>query len=145
MFQSELAGISLFNFKTLRTHYLVMEGGQSSCRNRNMEAGTEAETMEEFCLLPCSPLLSQFNFFCTAQDRPPWGGTSHSGLGTPTSGIHLEKYLSGLLTDQSDGGMFSVSPSQMTLGCVKLKKKRKKKKNEPNEHGPLCWARCWAR
>jgi hypothetical protein len=41
----------------------TVEGSQG----RNLEAGTEAEAMEECCFLACSSRL-----YYTTQDHPPW-------------------------------------------------------------------------
>lgn len=51
----------------------------------NLEAGTDAETMKEHCLLACSSLLSYI-----LQDHLPRGGPTHSGLGLSTSIINQE-------------------------------------------------------
>jgi len=46
---------------------------------RNLEAGTEAEAMEEHCLLIFSPGWSSF-----IQDHLPRGDAAHSGLNPST-------------------------------------------------------------
>jgi hypothetical protein len=50
--------------------YFVIEGRQG----RNVEAGADAEVMEESCLLTCSLRFVQYS---VAQPR---GGTTHKGL-----------------------------------------------------------------
>lgn len=56
----------------------VHHGGSEGRR----QAGTEAETVEGHCLLPCSG--SQFScLFYTGKDHLPRGGSTHSSLGPP--------------------------------------------------------------
>jgi hypothetical protein len=68
----------------------IIEGSQS----QNLEAGTGTETMEKiylqvFSLMPCtSSSVIQGRTKCLGRD-----GTTHSGLGPPTSIINKEKYL----------------------------------------------------
>jgi hypothetical protein len=53
----------------------IIKGSQvrNSKQGRNLEAGTDAEAMEEYCLLACSAC-----FFIE-----PRGGTTHNELGSP--------------------------------------------------------------
>lgn len=46
-------------------------------RSMNLEGGADAETMEGYCLLTCSPWLPYPAFF-SAQDHLPRAGTAHS-------------------------------------------------------------------
>jgi hypothetical protein len=65
-------------------------------QDRNLEAGTEAQTVEEhyFCggalLLSSFLMVSSAWFFYTTQDHLPRDGTAHSGLSPPTSIIDQE-------------------------------------------------------
>lgn len=56
----------------------VHHGGRSG----RTEAGAEAETMEEHCLLACSSLPVQLVFLYNPETRP--GAELHSELGPPT-------------------------------------------------------------
>jgi hypothetical protein len=58
---------SLFELPTLESH--TLPGG---IKDRNLEAGTEAETMEEHCLLPCSQDSVQLPFLCLRGTTCPW-------------------------------------------------------------------------
>ena len=59
----------------------------------NPEAGTEAEVMEECCLLACFPWLAQLAFLkTTTQNHRPKGGASHYGLSLLTLIINQEKF-----------------------------------------------------
>ena len=55
-----------------------------------MEVGTEAETMQEYPLLACSPWLSPIAFVFTTQNHLPMGDTAHSWLLPSTSVIDQE-------------------------------------------------------
>lgn len=46
------------------TLQLIIVKGSQNRNYRNMEVKTKAETMEEQCLLSCSPWLAQTAFFC---------------------------------------------------------------------------------
>jgi len=60
------------------------KSGQELTQDRNLEAGADAEAVEEGCLLACFPWLSQPASYRT-QDHQPRDGTAHSGLGPPSS------------------------------------------------------------
>lgn len=54
---------------------------------RNPEAGTEADAVEGFCFLVCSSWLFSLLSY-RIQNCLPRGGTTHNGLGLPTSIIN---------------------------------------------------------
>ena len=87
-------------------------------QSRNLEAGADAETMKECCLLACSSWLAQPVLFCfyRTQDHQPRGGTAllYQSI--------IEKVLTGLPTALSYRGIFSIKvpSSQMIIACVKL-------------------------
>lgn len=97
---------------------------------KDVRAGSEAEAMEESCLLGYSSWLAH-GWLCllsyTPQDYLPREST---GMGQPTvswslSQQPLRKCPTDLPAGQSVRGRFSaeVSSSQMTLACVKLETK----------------------
>lgn len=51
---------------------------EAKTQGRNWDSGTEAKTMEEYCLLACSPWLTYFAFY-TTEDLLPKGSTTYSG------------------------------------------------------------------
>lgn len=55
----------------------ILKGTQG----RNLESATEAEAMEESCLMACSQVLLSSISYIT-QDYLPRGGTTHSGPAT---------------------------------------------------------------
>ena len=61
----------------------IPKEARAGTRGRNVEAETEAEAMEECCLLACLWLASGFlsYFYYTTQDHLPRDATTHSGLG----------------------------------------------------------------
>jgi hypothetical protein len=59
-----------------------MKGTQGRNSRKNLEVGNEAETMGE------SLLTSMLSY--RTQNHLPRGGTTHCGLGLPTSIIHQE-------------------------------------------------------
>lgn len=65
------------------------ERSQGRNSKQGPEAGTDAETTEQCCLLACSPELAQPSFFST-KNHFPGNGTALSGLGPPTSIINQE-------------------------------------------------------
>lgn len=99
-------------------HHFIIEESQG----RNLEAGSDAEAMEEYCLQACSSWLAQPSSYRT-KDHQPRDGTTHRGLGPPIFIIN-KKMCTHLRRGQSDRGCFSVEApsSQMTLACVKLTK-----------------------
>lgn len=68
---------------------------QLSAQGRNLEIDTEAEAMEECCLLVCSFWLFQFALLYTPRPLDQ-GSASHSNL---TSIINKETVRTDLLTD----------------------------------------------
>ena len=54
--------------------------------------GTEAEAMEECCLLSGSPRLALL-FYYTPKDRLLWSGALHSGLGPSVLTVNQKKML----------------------------------------------------
>lgn len=56
---------------------------KTGTQGRNLEAGSDAESMEECCPLDCSPWLTQPASY-TIQDHLSKGGTTHNMLGPPT-------------------------------------------------------------
>jgi len=57
---------------------------RAGAQGKNLEAGTDAETREECCLLACSSWLAQPAFLCNPEP-PAQNGTAYSGLGPPPS------------------------------------------------------------
>lgn len=84
-----------------------------------LKAGTEAEALEEHCLLACSSWHSQPAFLQNHQHR---GGTFHSGLDPPTSIIKQENTPTNLSTGQSYGGIFTtkILSSWLVLSWQKM-------------------------
>lgn len=66
-----------------------MKGSWTGTQDRILEEGTEMETMEECCLLVCSPWFVLPVFVYNLQ-LPTQGGTIHSDLGPPISVIDQE-------------------------------------------------------
>ena len=92
-------------------------------QRRNLEAGTEAEAMEECCLLACSSCPVQFVFLCTpGQDHLPRGDTCSQWAEAFHINHNWIRYPPGLPTGQPNRSIFSaeVPSSQMTLAWVKL-------------------------
>ena len=87
-------------------------------QDKNLEARTEVEAIEEFCLLAYSKGLLGVLYY-TAQNHLSMADAAHSGLGTHT--LSIKKCLV-TFPGQSDGNIFliEVSSSQKTLACVKL-------------------------
>lgn len=71
---------------------------QLSTQGRNLEIDTEAEAMEECCLLVSSLWLFQFALLYTPGPLDQ-GSTSHSNLGPLTSILNKETVPTDLLTD----------------------------------------------
>jgi hypothetical protein len=65
-----------------------IKGGKAGVQNRNMETGTEAETMEEHYLLACPLCLAQFDFLYPTYLT--MDGTTHNELGPPPPIINQE-------------------------------------------------------
>lgn len=97
----------------------------------NLGAGTEAETVEESCFLPCSPWLGQSEFL----DHPgpvvqEW---HHPQCGVPSHINHsLRKCTYCLTYDRSDGNTFLIesSSSQITVAYAKLRRQKQKRKQQ---------------
>ena len=84
-----------------------------------MGAGTETETMEECCLLACSPWLAQPAFLSYRTTAQEW----HK-LKSPILIINKENAPINFPSGQGSSGVFSaeILYSQMILACVKLTK-----------------------
>lgn len=67
------------NIYFLLQHSPAWEGVREVVWRGNLEVGTEAEVMEECCLLSCSPWLTQLAF-PTTQSHLPRDDTIHGGL-----------------------------------------------------------------
>lgn len=70
---------------TLRSHSLNEGNQDRNSRQESLEAGAEAETPEESCLLAFPQAHSCLSYI--SLDRLPWDGAAHSRLGPPTSVI----------------------------------------------------------
>ena len=69
----------------------IMKGVRAGTQSGNLEAGTEAETMKEHCLMACSSGSHSVCIFTPLRkDHLPQGGTTLSGLGPSTSNSHQE-------------------------------------------------------
>ena len=77
-------------------------------RSGNLEAGTEVKTMEERCLLACSPWLSQPSFLY--HPGPPVQGWHHPQWPGPS---HINQENAPQIC-QSDGGNVSVEAPRLT-------------------------------
>lgn len=102
------------------THPIIVhQGSQGRNSRREPEAGTEAETMEQCCLLACSSWLAQSAPSYTILNHFLGNDTAHCGLGLPILIINGENVPTEL-TIGNDGGIFSteVASSQMTLAVL---------------------------
>lgn len=106
--------------KTLAKNSLKRKGSiqlPHPCHNpaqKEDKVGTEAETMENHCLVDCvHGLLSLFS--SATQEQLPRSGTTHRGFDTPTSTIKQENSPTEILTCQSEGSSSSteVCPSHI--------------------------------
>lgn len=89
-------------------------------QDRNLEARTDTEAMEECSLPICSPWSVHLSVLKHIEPQAR-DGITQSDFGLPTSIIYQEIYHR--LTGQSGDGIFSimVSSTQMTLDfCVRL-------------------------
>ena len=86
--------------------YLVTGSSSREARegsSRNIEAGTKAETIEEHCLLCCSPVsLALLLVFYASQENPPRAGTATAGCILPCQSL-IKEILTDVHTGQSDG------------------------------------------
>jgi hypothetical protein len=80
-------------------------------RGRNLETRTEAEAMEEFCVLACSPRLALFTFVCHLE--PSRGGMVPSGLSPLTCTYFMYVDTLSLSANTPKGGI--GCPLQMVL------------------------------
>lgn len=105
----------LFHITTLRSQ-LIIEGKSS---RHKPGSGTEAEIMEECCLLAGFPYVSLNLLLCTTQDPCP--GVTLLWVSPPTS---ERKCLTAFATVQLGGGTSIIEglSSQVTLACVRLVK-----------------------
>lgn len=82
--------LSYFSIAVMKHH--EHRQPRSQFVTREVRAETEAQAVEEHCLLACSlwlfPLLSH-----STQDHQPTGGMSHGGLDPPISVINHENDL----------------------------------------------------
>lgn len=78
-------------------------------RGRKLEIGTEAETMEEFCLLACSSWLAQFPF-CIIWNHLPGVAPPRVGWGP----FHINHQPRECSTGQSDGGIKFPLPIRLS-------------------------------
>ena len=76
-----------------------------------LEAGTEAEVIEDCCLLARSAC------FFIQKRQPAEGGTFDISLGPSTSTLNQENIPTDITMGQSDGGIFSIKgpSSQINL------------------------------
>lgn len=72
----------------------------TEAQGKKLEAGTEAEVMEEPCLLTCFSWLAQPPSL--SQVHPPRGGTTYSVLGPPTPISDGENAPTDMFKGQSD-------------------------------------------
>lgn len=81
-------GIGLLYF-ILAHHRPLLRGARGDDQSKNLEAGIEAESMDEYCLLDCSHgflgLLSH-----PSQECLPRGGTVHNRLGLLTQSLIMK-------------------------------------------------------
>jgi hypothetical protein len=63
----------------ISSYSLLTIKSQGGARRRNLEAGTEAEVINECCLLACSYGLFSLPS-CSTQDHCPRGSMNHNGL-----------------------------------------------------------------
>lgn len=86
--------------------YLVTGSSSREARessSRNLEAGTEAETVEGHCLLCCSPVsLSLLSVSYASQENPSRGGTATVACTLPCQSL-IKEMLTDVHTGQSDG------------------------------------------
>ena len=69
----------------------TMKGSQGRNSESNLEAGTEAEVVEEHCILDCSSWPTQLAFFY----HPKWPalrGTAHTALSFPNQALIKKTY-----------------------------------------------------
>lgn len=86
---------------------LCLESIRKEIWGTNLEAITETESMREHRLPVYLPWFAQFAFH-TTQDQLTGGGNTHSGLGPTTSIKNSENAPTYLVSEQSDGDIFSV-------------------------------------
>jgi len=110
--------------KVYFSYCLSLREVRAGTQDRDPEAGTEAETTQQHCLLTCSPWLTQFAFLNTTQDHLLMWGPAHSVLVLPTSIMNQGNTPQTRSTGQSDGFLLSAEApsSQMTLPWVELAK-----------------------
>jgi hypothetical protein len=111
-------GVGAWGLSGLHFHITVHHqkgSGQELKQGRNLEAGTDAEAMEGWCSLACSPWIAQLAFL-----KNPGIGPSHNGLGPPPSITKKMPYL--FAYRLTYGGIFlpEVPSSQMAIACVTL-------------------------
>lgn len=99
--------------------YRNQHGASDTWSIQNLEAGAEAETLEEPCLLHSQ--LSQIS--SVTQDHLPKDITTHSRLNPPTSIINEKQntfFSYGLPACQSEGNITQLSnvSSQMIVICI---------------------------
>lgn len=110
------------------------QGSQGRKQGKNLEAKTEAEVIQKYCLKACSLRLSRFDFLY--HPRPPAQGW-HNGLGSPHL-LSIKKIPTDMPTDQSYGGIFSnrIPSSQTCLGLCQVKKPTSTSGNLGSESRP---------
>ena len=110
----------LFDLHFYITIHHQRKPGQEPKQGRNLEAGSDAEAVEECCLLTCSTWLCLLS--CKVADHQPRDATTHNVPDPPHN--RLRKCSPGLPTIWPYGSMFSIEDSsfQITLPCVKLTK-----------------------
>lgn len=97
-----------------------LEEARAGTEGKSLEAGTEAGTVDEVCLLACFPEHSQIAAKTTQTFLPEMAALTVGWALNKQSG----KYPTVMLTGQSDGGSFSmeVTSSCGILICPKLTK-----------------------
>lgn len=101
----------------------LLQEAQAGTQDGNVEAGTEAGTVEGFCSLARFHVHTQPPFLYNPESHGK-GVTTHSGLGLPQSISNPRKCPRDVFIAQTAGSHSSVEvPSfQVSLICVKLKK-----------------------
>ena len=101
-----------FIWLTFPDHSPNMREARTGAPGRKLEAETEAEPIEECCLLACSPWLVGPAFLYKAEPLAQECITC-TGLDHPTSGSDRDKTPTDLPTGQSHGGNFLIDKSRL--------------------------------
>lgn len=119
-------GKRLFHLKAYSPLWIYVWVGT---QDRNLESGTEAETLEEpWQWLAWFGLLNLF--YPITRDNLTRGGTAHGGWGSSPSIMNCENVPTDLTSDQSLGNIFLIEVPFSQRSLCRIDKQKQNNNNE---------------